>query len=181
MGSSPDKSPEELGKLFDDPCVGELSVTWNRNLRRWLMTYNCGQTLEGTKVVARSAETPWGPWSDPACSSTRWPIQGTATSCTVMGVAGRPDDPASPADPKLDRVGGVYAPYVIQRYTRGGAQTTTLYYVMSTWNPYQVMLMRTTLAAPHPLPFGPDTCKPGFVCGRRCRTTMSVWRRVPAP
>ena len=34
---------------------------------------------------------------------------------------------------------------------------------MSTWNPYQVVLMRTTLAAPHPLPFGPDTCKTGFV------------------
>jgi hypothetical protein len=34
---------------------------------------------------------------------------------------------------------------------------------MSTWNPYQVVLMRSTLAFQSPLAYGPDTCKPGFV------------------
>jgi hypothetical protein len=35
--------------------------------------------------------------------------------------------------------------------------------VMSTWNPYQVVLMKSTLALHSPLSFGPDTCKSGFV------------------
>jgi len=27
--------------LFDQPCVGELSVAWNKFIRRWAMFYNC--------------------------------------------------------------------------------------------------------------------------------------------
>jgi hypothetical protein len=51
--------------LFDDPCLGELSVTWNRNLRQWLMMYNCGRPHGGVVdhrlvVVARLADTPGG-------------------------------------------------------------------------------------------------------------------------
>ncbi|HTT37806.1 MAG TPA: hypothetical protein VMH32_09075, partial [Burkholderiales bacterium] len=42
-------------------------------------------------------------------------------------------------------------------------QSTTVYYVMSTWNPYDAVLMRSTLAVHSPLPYGPDTCRQGFV------------------
>jgi hypothetical protein len=38
-----------------------------------------------------------------------------------------------------------------------------MYYLLSTWNPYDVQLMKVTLAAPNRLPFGPDTCRVGFV------------------
>src|SRR5271166_270565 len=63
-GAVPDPDPN-VGKLFEQACVGELSVVWNRNLGEWLMTYNCG--LPGFNgVVARVSRTPWGPWSAPA-------------------------------------------------------------------------------------------------------------------
>jgi hypothetical protein len=52
------------------------------------------------------------------------------------------DNVNDPNSPGHNNPGGVYAPYVIPRYTRGGLQNTTIYYTMSTWNPYDVVLMR---------------------------------------
>jgi hypothetical protein len=152
-GAEPAAAP-----LFNNPCVGELSVTWNRNLRQWMMLYNCDNP---NGVVGRVADKPWGPWSGPAVlfdaatdAGTCYFMHGPDADC------GPDSDPASPAN---GGPGGVYAPYVIQRYTRGGLHTTTIYYVMSTWNPYQVNLMKSTLELHSPLDFGPDTCKAGFV------------------
>ena len=144
-------------QLFDNPCVGELSVTWNRNLRQWMMLYNCDNP---GGVVARVADTPWGPWSAPAVLFDAVADAGTCYFLRGSPDCGPPTDPFSPAN---GNPGGVYAPYVIPRYTRGGPQNTTIYYVMSTWNPYQVVLMKSTLILHSPLPFGPDTCKSGFV------------------
>ncbi len=143
--------------LFQHPCIGELSVTWNSNLRQWMMLYNCGNP---NGVIARVADKPWGPWSN---LSVIFDPATDAGSCYF--IRGNPDcgpttDPFSPAN---GGPGGVYAPYVIPRFTRGGAGTTTIYYTLSTWNPYQVTLMRSTLASPSNLPFGSDTCKAGFV------------------
>jgi len=46
--------------------------------------------------------------------------------------------------------GGLYAPYVINRYTgpvaaEGSSRASTTYWLVSTSNPYEVSLMRTTL------------------------------------
>jgi hypothetical protein len=46
--------------------------------------------------------------------------------------------------------GGTYAPYVLNRYTTaansdGPGRSGTIYWVVSTWNPYEVNVMRTTL------------------------------------
>jgi hypothetical protein len=46
--------------------------------------------------------------------------------------------------------GGAYAPYLIERWTRirrsaNGARELDLYYVLSTWNPYVVVLMSSHL------------------------------------
>ncbi|HTS53534.1 MAG TPA: DUF4185 domain-containing protein, partial [Burkholderiales bacterium] len=151
-GSEPDAQP-----LFTHPCVGELSVTWNRNLRRWLMLYNCDQP---SGIVGRLAETPWGPWSVPAVLFDPAVDAGTCYFLHGGGDCGPPTDPDSPAN---GGPGGPYGPYVVSWYTRGGQQSTTVYYVMSTWNPYDAVLMRSTLAVHSPLPYGPDTCRQGFV------------------
>jgi hypothetical protein len=45
------------------PCMGELSVTWNPYLRKWLMLYGCDQPRG---INFRVADHPWGPWSAPA-------------------------------------------------------------------------------------------------------------------
>jgi len=128
-------------------------------LAQWLMLYNCNrgrnQTIEG-----RVSPAPWGPWSnetplfDPHadigyCHFMHWDL----ADCDHL------DDGLSGAR----QAGDPYGPYVISRYTEGGLHTTTIFYLMSTWNPYQVVLMKSTLALTSPLPYGPDTCKNGFV------------------
>ena len=50
------------------------------------------------------------------------------------------------SDPKRDdEWGGEYGPYVISRFTTGANGKCRIYYTMSTWNPYQVVVMRTDL------------------------------------
>jgi hypothetical protein len=139
----------------EHPCVGELSVAWNSNLRQWLMLYNCNPG-----VIGRLADKPWGPWSDAAVIFDQDQDAGNCYFIHGSGDCGPPSDPESPAN---GGPGGVYAPFVIPGYTKGGEGTTTIYYMLSTWNPYQVVLMRSILAVQSDLPFGPDTCKEGFV------------------
>jgi hypothetical protein len=45
----------------------------------------------------------------------------------------------------LFATGGDYAPYVISRFNSGDIHAASIYYLMSTWNPYEVVLMHTTL------------------------------------
>jgi hypothetical protein len=56
--------------------------------------------------------------------------------------------PLTLVPPRINENGGEYAPYVIQRFTTGAPNTTTIYYTLSTWNPYQVHLLKTTLHKP---------------------------------
>jgi hypothetical protein len=44
--------------------------------------------------------------------------------------------------------GGEYGPYVISSFSKGNATSTTIYFVMSTWNPYNTVLMKSTLKSP---------------------------------
>ncbi len=41
--------------------------------------------------------------------------------------------------------GGAYAPYVVERWTKVQGSELDLYYVLSTWNPYVVVLMKSRL------------------------------------
>jgi hypothetical protein len=50
------------------------------------------------------------------------------------------------SDPKRDNVwGGEYGPYIMARYTRASDGWCRIYYTMSTWNPYQVVVMQSDL------------------------------------
>jgi lysophospholipase L1-like esterase len=46
--------------------------------------------------------------------------------------------------------GGAYAPYMIERFTQVAGSTLTIYYTMSTWNPYTVVLMESRFSITHP-------------------------------
>jgi hypothetical protein len=49
-----------------------------------------------------------------------------------------------------DAYGGEYGPYVIDAFTRGEAgRQSTIYFTLSTWNPYQVVLMKASLTRRH--------------------------------
>jgi len=128
-------------------CIGELSVSWNRPLHKWLMAYNC----EDSGIIeARIADAPWGPWSNPV----RLLSSDGQYLCHLFM---RPEGCGTQRDywPMFKREGklvhGVaYAPFILNRYTRpatedGGYRGTIVYWIVSTWNPYQVILMRSHL------------------------------------
>jgi hypothetical protein len=138
-------------KLFEHPVIGELSVTWNPFLKQWLMLYNADNPRG---INFHVAEKPWGLWSPPALLFDPWVDGGY---CHFMHRSWVVDPTTHQIDPatQCDRVsdtgrefvwGGEYGPYVISPYTRGNRTTTTIYFVMSTWNPYNTMLMKSTLA-----------------------------------
>ena len=122
----------DASPLFDD-MLGEISLSWNEGLGRWLMSYG-GCAAAGCGIVVRSAPMPWGPWSEPQLFFNT----------------------------ERERAGGVYmfesgpyGAYLIPRYdvwdaARGEA---TIYYTMSNGDVvgdpneprYQVHLMKSTL------------------------------------
>lgn len=143
--------------LFQQPCIGELSAAWNRFLQQWLMLYHCAGEPRG--INFRVAGLPWAPWSETQVLFDPWDDGGYCRfihvswdfrNCDSVGGQGR------------ERVwGGEYAPYLIDRFTTGDESSTMIYYLMSTWNPYQVVLMRSRLEraaeAPAAGPGPPDT------------------------
>lgn len=128
--------------LVDHHEVGELSVTWNAPLGRWLMLYNAGSPRG---VVARVAAEPWGPWSAPVVAvDPRGPGVGYGA---ILHAANEPDGLSDPG--REHEWGGEYGPYVIDRFTRAlPGRRAAVYFVLSTWNPYNTVEMRMVLQAP---------------------------------
>lgn len=136
-------------------CVGEFSVRYLEGWGKWLMIYSCGSggaynpnNLRG--IHLRLSDTPWGPWSSPHRIFD--PADGY---CHFMhaqdGGRCKPGDP-NPFEAGVRDIsryeklawGGEYAPFLLpSRYVKVDGRTTTLYFTMSTWNPYQVVLMKT--------------------------------------
>jgi len=132
---------EDAVPLFDQPCVGELSVRFNRFTRKWIMLYNCGTDRQ--LINMRTADYPWGPWSDPQVifdpyrdgAFCRFMHLGWETyKCDDLQDPGRAFDNGDP-----------YGPYQFEDLATGDENSTTIYFTMSTWNPYTVGLMKTTL------------------------------------
>lgn len=134
--------------LFNQPCVGELSVSYNRFLRKWLMLYNCSgakaQASEGLRGInLRTADQPWGPWSPPQVIFDPWADNGYGHFIHVSWKINRRDNVFDPK--RENESGGEYGPYQFAELATGVAGTTTIYFTMSTWNPYTVVLMKATL------------------------------------
>ena len=126
--------------LFSQPCVGELSVTYNPFLRKWLMLYN-GDPPRG--INFRTADAPWGPWSEPQLLFDPWLDNGY---CHFMHVDWQFNQCDSVHDPgRENEWGGEYGPYQFEDLATGNDSTTTIYFTLSTWNPYTVVLMKSTL------------------------------------
>jgi len=130
----------EAVALFDQPCVGELSVTYNHFIKKWIMLYNCDNP-RGIKF--RTADQPWGPWSFPQVLFEPWIDEGYCNFIHVDWNSSNCDDVH---DPGRENVwGGEYGPYQFEKLATGDSTSTTIYYSMSTWNPYTVVLMKSTL------------------------------------
>lgn len=123
-------------------CVGELSVHHDEVLGMWIALYNCA---EPRGIQLRVAHQPWGPWSDGITIFD----PGTHGYCQFMHTPWDVNQCDAVHDPGRENDwGGEYGPYVLERFTRAGADALHLYYVMSTWNPYETVVMEATLRVP---------------------------------
>ncbi|MBW1810167.1 MAG: DUF4185 domain-containing protein, partial [Deltaproteobacteria bacterium] len=126
--------------LFDEACVGELSVVWNPYLEKWLMTYNCGYPRG---IRFRTADVPWGPWSE---SDNLFDPEADHGYCHFMHVSWENQHCDDTYDPgRENETGGEYGPYLIGRFAKAVPNGSMIYFTMSTWNPYNVVLMRAEL------------------------------------
>jgi hypothetical protein len=134
--------------IVENGTMGDLSVTWCKDLGLWLMTYD-SRAPAPSGILFSYSKTPWGPWSAPQIIFN--PVRDGALGKFIHNPQANPDDGlAGPvigkgqADPGAVR-GGDYAPYVIERWTKVQGSELTIYYVLSTWNPYVVVLMKSKL------------------------------------
>jgi hypothetical protein len=139
--------------------VGELSARWNPFLGRWLLLFNSGNPRG---ILMYSAPHPWGPWTnapvmvfDPGRrANPNDPCSGAGYGSFMhIGWGDRvcdhvQDDMFSPGNFRDNDFGGEYGPYQITGYASGVAgRSSRIWFTMSTWNPYQSVLMTTELTA----------------------------------
>lgn len=140
-----DYAADAKGEVQLADCIGELGVQWNVFVQRWVMLYNCGnQTKQNTPgIYMRVALNPWGPWSDPF---TIFDSRRDKAYCHFIHAAVTPrcDSLNEPGEAAM--WGAAYGPYFISRFTTGdtAASTSTIYYTVSTWEPYQKIIMKST-------------------------------------
>lgn len=126
--------------LFNQACVGEISVRWIEALGVYVMTYNC-DTPRG--INFRTAPFPWGPWSAPTVLFHPWLDSGY---CNFMHVDWSFRVCDGLQDSNRDFIwGGEYGPYLMPRFTVAGNGEARIYFVMSTWNPYNTLVMTSRL------------------------------------
>jgi hypothetical protein len=124
-----------------DPIVtsqanGELSVRYYPSIKRYVML-NQEEGFLLNRIVARFAEAPEGPWSDvvvhdffDAAFQAKY-CCATTTTCVGEQLF------------HCDR-GGFYGTYLLPDVAVSPGGAFSLSYTMSTWDPYNVALMRAT-------------------------------------
>jgi hypothetical protein len=135
-------------------CLGYFSVRYLEAAGKWAMLYTCSNLKDAPLrtdvrgVFLRTSILPWGLWSTPELI-----FEPGAGYCQFMF---HPDCTAGPNPHEEEKrhqdngvaireVAGEYAPFLLpSRYAKlGPSGQADLYYLMSTWNPYQVVLMKT--------------------------------------
>ena len=105
------------------------------------MLYNCN--LEPRGINVRVADNPWGPWSPPQVIFEPMQDNGICHFIHRSWTIENCDDLADPGQEETN--GGPYGPYQFEDLAIGDESQTTIYFTMSTWNPYTVVLMKATL------------------------------------
>jgi len=134
--------------IVQNGTVGDMSVTWCKDLGLWLMTYDRRKPVNN--IAFSYSRTPWGPCSEPQLLFGE--VRDGALGKFIHNTRSGPDDglagpvvgPMYQANPAAVQ-GFPYAPYVVERWTRVQGSELYLYYVLSTWNPYVVVLMKSRL------------------------------------
>lgn len=162
--------PEEVRDI-----VGQMGISWVPSLARFVMFYGgdaspmfanpiFGDDIDKVRrdpegsLFVRFAEQPWGPWTAPRpfmaaghWSSDAEPVEqyapgGILAHNNCQGDTCARFDPAYRLDPGNNNNGVLYGANIVDDWTSAHDGQTDLYWFVSTWNPYQVVLMKTSLS-----------------------------------
>jgi Domain of unknown function (DUF4185) len=143
-----EKEADAARAIVQNGTMGDLSVTWCKDLRLWLMTYDSREPAP-RGILFSYSPTPWGPCREPQIIFNA--MRDGAIGKFIHNPQAIPDDGlAGPvigkgrANPRAVH-GGAYAPYVVERWTKVKGSELSIYYTLSTWNPYVVVLMKSRL------------------------------------
>jgi hypothetical protein len=170
-----DAKPLDLSYPDGDPAtevwdvVGQISVAFVAQLNKWVMFYGGDLTelplmvMQGPEsdavqhdpegaIHVRFADQPWGPWSAPEqllLGSTR-DGKAAALPSAPAGIVRRPDCSGSACPPhesnySADERGFLYAANIIPEWTSARDHGVDIYWNVSTWDPYQVVLLKTRI------------------------------------
>jgi uncharacterized protein (TIGR03437 family) len=153
-----------------NPTIGNVSAFYSQDLGLWLMTYDGGRgAVDTTGVYFTYAAQPWGPWAKPqlvfndcrdkgfgnfvfyyyaTAAANNCPSAMPAGVTAAPGFAGPSGPMIGVNDPATTR-GGAYAPLLVQRFTNIDSNTLEIYYTLSTWNPYAVVMMESDFTISH--------------------------------
>lgn len=139
------RAEQDAAGLLPANDVSHHSVTWNTGLNRFVLM----RGISG-RIVAQFAAAPWGPWSTPSvvfAPADEWfakLMHAPGADQIVQSLVPIYNRDGTRMElPDSDR-GVPYGPSVLDRYTVNADGSVTLYYTLSTWNPYQVFLMSST-------------------------------------
>jgi hypothetical protein len=167
-----DLDAAQSGNQPEEPIdvVGHTTVAYLASIERWIMLYGGNlQTLYAGliygedaplidtttlgPVYVRYAVHPWGPWTAPEPFAR----PGDPTALTGLYAPGSilrsttcsASDCVSPEITLTNENGWLYAPHIIEPWVqpRDGGMID-IYWHVSTWNPYQLILMKSTVQAP---------------------------------
>lgn len=111
------KSESKTADLFDHAKVGEFSVKWIPQVKRWVILYN---SRKPSGICMRTAKEPWGPYSD----------------CTMI---------LDKDFIERHNWKAAYGPFIVEQFTSGNSKDCWIYYTTSSWEPYETYLMKTRL------------------------------------
>lgn len=167
---TPGYQPEEVHDV-----VAQMAISWVPSLDHFVMFYGGDAPSWAEALVARSdsgagerdplgrvfmrfAEHPWGPWTRPrelfaagdrntdAQPSEQYAPGGILAHNNCRDADCARYDPAYLFDIGGNNNGVFYGSSIIDAWTSAHEGETDLYWLLSTWNPYQVVLMKTTFA-----------------------------------
>jgi hypothetical protein len=172
--------PTTAKALFTDSparCDAQFGVSFNADLGQWTLLYQCNEShpLPGhpNGIFMRTADHPWGPWSEPTTIFNPSTDQQTKSGYWYfIFLPGHMCPTGTPNGHLADsqhQQGSYYGPYFVANWTTGTPAdpatstraTTTIYYTLDTFDPYGQLIMRSTILGP---PVTPDT--PPKPCAR---------------
>jgi hypothetical protein len=134
---------ESAPLLVGSPNVGNHSVVWNAAMHSFVLMYG--------NILAATSPAPWGPWSAPIV------VLGPNDNWETALIHHSGQDPivrstvpihgpvnGQVLDISKDTRGVAYGPYLFNQSTTNSDGSVTVYFTMSTWNPYEVYLVSTT-------------------------------------